>query len=75
MTEFASLREALDALRESQDEYARAVGRFITGQQIDHKELWAEIEDLRDDLHAVANRIEGVAKFALHKEHPDYDAA
>ena len=60
MTEFASLREALDALRESQDEYARAVSRFVTGASIDSREQWEDIADLREELHGVANRVESL---------------
>lgn len=75
VTEFASLRDRLDALVESHESYTRTVNRMFTASTIDSKELWDEIADLRDDLHGVANRVESLFRTVAPALRDGEDAA
>lgn len=63
--EFASLRDALDALQRSQDEYARTVSRFVAASDLDSREQWQDIAELRDDVNGLSNRLETLMQAVL----------
>lgn len=64
MTEFASLRDALDALRDAQQDYARTVERFVAATEARLETHEHVADDLRDDLYVVANRVESLFRAA-----------
>lgn len=65
VTDFASLRDALDDLRTDLDAYSRTVSRGLAGVQLDTRELWDDIADLRDDLGTVSHRVESLMRAVM----------
>lgn len=65
MTEFASLRDALDSLREAQNEYADDVTRFVVSVEERFTTEARLYDELRDDMHALANRVETLVRVVM----------
>ena len=62
--EYDSLHGALEALRHDLDSYRTAVQRYVTLTTEQLAEAERRDAELRDDLHVLANRIEGVTRGA-----------
>lgn len=60
--QYDSLHDALLALQQAQDEHGRAVERFVTSTAERFAVEEVIIAELRDDLHAVANRLETLTR-------------
>ena len=56
--------EDIQALGKSLEHYADAVQRHSEVVTVEITKLWGDVADLRDELHALANRIESVARVA-----------
>ena len=62
MSEYESLRSEIERMGSSYGNYAAAVDRYaevVNGQVAG---LWADNAELRDELHAVANRLENLTR-------------
>lgn len=73
MSEYESLRTDLDGLAGSMERYSGAVNIFSEAATREIKKLWADNAELRDDLHAVSNRLEALTSFVT--SHPAEVAA
>jgi hypothetical protein len=62
MSEYESLRNDLDGIAGSMERYAGAVSMFTEAATSEIKRLWADNAELRDDLHAVSNRLEALTR-------------
>jgi len=65
MSEYEAIRSDLDALASSMKRYAAAVGTYTEAATGEIKRLWADNAALRDDLHALANRVETLTRARL----------
>lgn len=65
MADIQWLEDALGELKDSQAHYADSVTRFVLATHQDSRQLWDEIADLRDDLHAVSNRVESLMRAVM----------
>ena len=63
--EFDTLLETLLRSEQSQNAHNAAVGRYCDENTRQHAELWSDIGELRDDLHALANRLEALTSFVV----------
>jgi hypothetical protein len=63
VSDFDSLREDIGAVAESFEGYIAAQRRQNDVLLRDGVKRWEEIAELRDDLHAVANRLEALTAF------------
>ena len=59
---FDSLHASLEALRRDLDEYSEQVRRFVVASAESVATQDRTISELRDDLHAVANRVESLTR-------------
>lgn len=62
MSEYESLREDIGLVAASLASYSRAVSTHADAVDSAVKELWADQAELRDELHAVANRLEALTR-------------
>ena len=62
MSDFDSLREDLHALAVGVDNYAGAVNRHVKAADAEISRLWDDNAELRDELHALANRVEALTR-------------
>jgi hypothetical protein len=65
MSEYESLRKDLDGIARSLGRYTAAVGVFTEVATDEVKRLWADNAELRDELHALANRVEALTRARL----------
>jgi hypothetical protein len=62
MSDFDSLREDIAAVADSFAHYAQASGRAVGSHDLEIRRLWEDNEALRDELRAVANRVENLTR-------------
>ena len=60
--QYDSLHDALVALQAAQDDYRDTVQRFVTSTAERFAAAERREAELRDDLHAVANRVEALTR-------------
>ena len=65
MSEYDSLREDIGAVADSLARYSSAVGHATGEHDIQIRKLWQDQAALRDDLHALANRLEALTSFVV----------
>jgi hypothetical protein len=65
MSEYESLREDIATVAESLAHYSLAVGRATGMHDVAIRKLWEGQAELRDDLHALANRVETLTRARL----------
>jgi Tfp pilus assembly protein PilE len=65
LSEYEAIRSDLDALASSMERYAAAVGTYTEAASGEIQRLWADNAELRDELHAVANRVETLTRARL----------
>jgi hypothetical protein len=65
MSEYEALRSDLDGLASSMERYAAAVSTYTEAATGEIQRLWADNAALRDDLHALANRVETLTRARL----------
>ena len=63
--EFDTLLETLLRSEKAQNDHNAAVGRYCDENTRQHGELWADVGELRDELHALANRLEALTNFVV----------
>ena len=63
MTDYSDLRRDIVRLGESFNGVARAQIAFNDGTTADSKLMWEAIAELRDEINAVANRLEALTNF------------
>ena len=63
--QYDSLHEGIVALGESQERYADAVQRMAESVEARFAEEGRIISELRDDLHALANRLEALTRASI----------
>lgn len=62
MSEYEALRTDIDGLVSAMERYAGSVGLFTEVATTEIKRLWADNAELRDELHAVSNRLENLTR-------------
>jgi uncharacterized protein YfcZ (UPF0381/DUF406 family) len=62
MSEYEALREDIGRTLEAVTHAFAANQRAWTANVDDHTQLWCDIGELRDELHAVANRVESLTR-------------
>lgn len=65
MSDFDSLREDVAGLGESFASYSNSVTRYIQANELELQRLWSDNAALRDEIHAVANRVEALTAFVV----------
>jgi len=63
-----STREDIQALGKSLEHYADAVQRHSEVVTVEITKLWGDVAELRDELHALANRVESLTQSAATKQ-------
>jgi uncharacterized protein YaaN involved in tellurite resistance len=65
MSEYESLRTEIERMATSYVAYAEAVDRYaaVVNEQV--AALWADNAELRDELHAVSNRLENLTRYIV----------
>jgi cytochrome c556 len=63
MSDFDSLREDFAQAFDAINSQSQAVNRFCTSTAVEIDKLWDDNAELRDELHAVANRLEALTAF------------
>src|SRR5258707_3737064 len=62
MSEYEALREDIAATLEAITHAGDTNRRAWTANVDDHTQIWGDIGELRDELHAVANRLENLTR-------------
>jgi hypothetical protein len=65
MSEYEALRKDLDGIASSMSRYAAAVAVYTEVATDEIKALWKDNAELRDELHALANRVETLTRARL----------
>lgn len=65
MSDSDSLREDIARIAESFAHYAQASGRAVGSHDLEIRRLWEDRAELRDELHALANRLEALTNFVV----------
>ncbi len=65
MSEFESLRDDIAAIAKSLDGYSSTAVHHLLEQSTQIDRLWADNAELRDELHALANRVETLTRARL----------
>jgi cytochrome c556 len=65
VSEYESLRDALMRGNELQTAHNEAVHRYADENNRQHAEIWQDMAELRDELHAVANRVETLTRAVI----------
>lgn len=65
MSEYTELRDEIVTVMDSVTEYARAVTRHGDALAEQVGKLWKDQAELRDELHAVANRVESLTRAVM----------
>ena len=65
MSDFDSLREDLNVVMEAMNRYSGAVAHYVDVSSDQIRDLWADNAELRDELHALANRVESLTRARL----------
>ena len=65
MSEFESLRDDIAAIGKALDGYNTTAVHHLLEQSTQIDRLWADNAELRDELHALANRIETLTRARL----------
>jgi hypothetical protein len=63
MSEYESLRHDIGAVAKAVDDYSDVAIRHLLDQSTQIDRLWADNAELRDELHAVANRLQNLTAF------------
>ena len=63
--EFDTLLETLLRSEQSQNAHNAAVGRYCDENTRQHAELWSDVGELREEVHALANRLEALTNFVV----------
>jgi hypothetical protein len=63
MSEYEELREDVALVAKSLDGYSSLVVNHLLEQSTQIDRLWADNAELRDELHAVANRLQNLTAF------------
>lgn len=63
MSEYEDLRADLLRTLDAVNGYGASTVRYMDENTRRHEELWKDNADLRDELHAVANRLEALTAF------------
>jgi hypothetical protein len=63
MSEYESLREDIAGIFSAFDLHATVQRSFNDAVTVQHERLWTEVAELRDELNAVANRLESLTHF------------
>jgi uncharacterized protein (DUF1778 family) len=63
MSEYESLREDIAGIFSAFDLHATVQRRFNDAVTVQHERLWTEVAELRDEVNAVANRLESLTHF------------
>ena len=72
--DFDSLREDFARTFEAIGRQGDAVARFCDAATDENGRQWQAIADLRDDLHALANRVESLTRAVMADPHDVADA-
>lgn len=62
MSEYEALRNDLDGIAKGLEHYSDTAVRHLLEQSTQIDRLWADNAALRDELHAVANRLENLTR-------------
>jgi predicted translin family RNA/ssDNA-binding protein len=62
MSEYESLREDIIEVADSLARYSSAVGKATGSHDLAIRNIWSDLAELRDELHAVANRLENLTR-------------
>lgn len=62
MNEYEGLRSEIMTVMDSLNEYGRTVNRYMAVVNDQVAAVWADNAELRDELHAVANRLESLTR-------------
>jgi hypothetical protein len=65
MSEYESLREDIGEVAAAMARYSGAVNRHADAVKVTFDQLWADNAELRDELHALANRVETLTRARL----------
>lgn len=65
MSEFEALRNDLDGIAKGLEHYSDTAVRHLLEQSTQIDKLWADNAALRDELHALANRVETLTRARL----------
>ena len=65
MTDFDSLREDIAGIFDSVVRHSEAQNRLHDAVLVQVDRLWADNAELRDELHALANRVEALTRARL----------
>ena len=72
MTEYEALRNDLDGLAKGLAHYSDTAIRHLLEQSTQIDRLWADNAELRDELHAVANRLENLTRAVAIRPGSDF---
>jgi hypothetical protein len=62
VSEYESLRNDLEQIAVMLGNYSSTVNRYVVAVDEDSRRLWDDNAALRDELHAVANRVENLTR-------------
>jgi hypothetical protein len=65
VSEYESLRKDIEEVGAAMARYAGAVSTHVDAIRITTDQLWADNAELRDELHALANRVETLTRARL----------
>jgi hypothetical protein len=65
MSEYEALRNDLDGIAKGLEHYSDTAVRHLLEQSTQIDRLWADNAELRDELHALANRVETLTRARL----------
>jgi predicted translin family RNA/ssDNA-binding protein len=65
MSEYEGLREDIAMVADSLARYSSTVGRATGSHDLEIRKLWDEQAELRDEINAVANRVESLTRAVM----------
>jgi hypothetical protein len=65
MSEYEALRKDIEEVAVAMAGYAGAVSKHVDAVHVTFDQLWADNAELRDELHALANRVETLTRARL----------
>jgi len=65
MSEYEALRKNIEDVGEAVASYARTVNTHVDAIRICTDQLWADNAELRDEINAVANRVENLTRAVM----------